>query len=106
MKEKLIREDFTRVDMGKNHYYYSLKTDKIEICIEPCAGGFCVAPYSLAPDPLDKELLEPRKCTECDGFLSSLAKMLGERNDAVWEKALEYANDIHKRLGETQCQQK
>lgn len=99
MKNKLTQKDFTRITLDNDHYYYSHKTDKIEICIEPCAGGFCVAPYSIAPDPLDKDLLEPRKCTDCDGFLRSLAAMLGERNEEVWEKALVIANDIHKRYG-------
>lgn len=98
--EELTRKDFTRIDMDKEHKYYSFKTKKIEICIEPCAGGFCVALYSLAPHPIDRNLLEPRKCTNCDGFLSSLAKMLGERNDEVWGKALVIANEIYKRLGE------
>lgn len=95
MENKLTRKDFTRIDLDKDHYYYSFKMDKIEICIEPCVGGFCVAPYDL-----HNEILEPRKCTNCDGFLSSLAKMLEERNDDVWEKALVIANEIYKRLGE------
>jgi hypothetical protein len=93
------KKDFTHIDLDKDQHYYSFKTDKIEICIEPCAGGFCVVPYSLSSDPLDQDMLEPRKCTNCDGFLSSLAAMSGERNDKVWEKALGLANDIQKRLG-------
>lgn len=94
----LARTDFIRINLDKEHYYYSFKTNKIEICIEPCAGGFCVAPYSLASHPLDKEMLEPRKCTNCDGFLSSLATMLGERNEEVWGKALVIANELYRRF--------
>ncbi len=99
MESELKREKFTRVDMDKEHYYYSFKTDTIEICIEPCAGGFCVAPFSLASDPLDKDMLEPRKCTNSEGYLRSAKVLLGDRKKEDWDKALEYANDIHKRLG-------
>lgn len=88
----LSRKDFIRKDLDKDHYYYSFVHDDIEICLEPCAGGFCVAVYN---DGLMK--LEPEKCTNCDGYLSSFTAMFGERTEETWVKALETANDLYKR---------
>jgi len=88
----LSRKDFIRKDLDKDHYYYSFVHDDIEICFEPCAGGFCVAPYN---EGLMR--LEPVKCTDCDGYLSSFPAMFGERTDETWVKALESANDLYKR---------
>lgn len=88
----LSRKDFIRKDLDKDHYYFSFVHDDIEICLEPCAGGFCVAVYN---DGLMK--LEPEKCTNCDGYLSSLPAMFGERTEETWVKALETANDLYKR---------
>ena len=88
----LSRKDFIRKELDKDHYYYSFVHDDIEICLEPCAGGFCVAPYN---EGFMK--LEPVKCTDCDGYLSSFPAMFGERTDETWVKALEIANDLYKR---------
>lgn len=88
----LSRKDFIRKDLDKDHYYYSFVHDDIEICLEPCAGGFCVAVYN---DGLMK--LEPEKCTNCDGYLSSTTALFGERTEDTWVKALETANDLYKR---------
>jgi len=88
----LSRTDFIRKDLDKEHYYYSFVHDDVEICLEPCAGGFCVAVYN---EGLMK--LEPEKCTNCDGYLSSVTAMFGERTDETWVKALETANDLYKR---------
>lgn len=94
----LTQTDFIRIYLDKEHYYYSFEHDPVEICIEPCAGGFCVAPYSLAPHPLDKEMLEPRKCTNCDGYLSSAQAIFGERREDTWNKALVIANELYRRF--------
>lgn len=88
----LSRTDFIRKDLDKDHYYYSFVHDDVEICLEPCAGGFCVAVYN---EGLMK--LEPEKCTNCDEYLSSLPAMFGERTDDTWVKALEIANELYKR---------
>lgn len=88
----LSRKDVIRKDLDKDHYYYSFVHDDIEICLEPCAGGFCVAVYN---EGFMK--LEPEKCTNCDGYLSSFTAMFGERTDETWVKALEMANDLYKR---------
>ncbi len=90
----LTRSDFIRIDLDKEHYYYSFKSgDRVEICFEVCAGGFCVAAYNE-----DQMMLEPRKCTNCDGYLESVYAMFGERKDDAWIKALEIANDLYKRF--------
>lgn len=89
----LNRANFIRINLDPLHYYYSFKSGEVEICLEVCAGGFCVAAYSE-----DKMMLEPRKCTNCDGYLGSLPAMLGTRTDDTWAKALEIANDLYKRF--------
>lgn len=90
----LTRSDFIRIDLDKEHYYYSFKSsDRVEICFEVCAGGFCVAAYNE-----DQTMLEPRKCTNCDGYLESYNAMFGERKDDAWVKALVIANDLYKRF--------
>ena len=89
----LNRTNFLRIDLDKEHYYYSFKREQIEICLEPCAGGFCVAAYNE-----DETMLEPRKCTDCDGYLESVYAMFGERRDDAWTKALVIANDLYKRF--------
>ena len=88
----LTRSDFIRIDLDKEHYYYSFKHE-VEICLEPCAGGFCVAAYNE-----DQMMLEHRKCTNCDGYLESVSAMFGERRDDAWVKALVIANDLYKRF--------
>lgn len=89
----LTRADFIRIDLDPPHYYYSFKSGDIEICIELCAGGFCVAPYNG-----DKTMLEPRKCTHSEGYLSSAQAIFGERRQDTWNKALVIANDLYKRF--------
>ena len=80
--------------MDQEHYYYSFKSDdRVEICLEPCAGGFCVRVYDA-----DQQLLEPGKCTDCSGYLESFYAMFGERREDAWIKALEMANELYKRL--------
>ena len=88
----LNKTNFIRIDLDKEHYYYSFKHE-VEICLEPCAGGFCVAAYNE-----DQMMLEPRKCTNCDGYLESVYAMFGERKDDAWIRALVIANDLYKRF--------
>lgn len=88
----LSKVSFIRIALDSVHYYYSFKGDDVEICLEPCAGGFCVAAYN------EKSiLLEPRKCTSCNGYLDSIQAMFGERKDDTWTTALVTANDLYKR---------
>lgn len=88
----LNRNNFIRIDLDKEHYYYSFKKDQVEICLEPCAGGFCVRVFDA-----DQQLLES-KCTDCSGYLESFSAIFGERKDDAWLKALEMANEFYKRL--------
>ena len=88
----LNRNNFIRIDLDKEHYYYSFKKDKVEICLEPCAGGFCVRVFDA-----DQQLLESR-CTDLNGYLESFSAMFGERREDAWNKALEMANEFYKRL--------
>lgn len=101
--EKLTREvainkilskmDFIRIDLDPIHYYYSFRSGVFEICLEPCAGGFCTAAY-------DKDIhkLEPGKCTDQEGYLDSPIAMFGDRREDTWNKALETANDLYQRI--------
>ena len=89
----LNKTNFIRIDLDKEHYYYSFKSEQVEICLEPCAGGFCVRVYDA-----DQQLLEPGKCTDCSGYLESFYAMFGERREDAWIKALEMANELYKRL--------
>ncbi len=89
----LARTDFIRINLDKLHYYHSFKSSGIEICLEPCAGGFCVVPFNE-----EREMLEPRKCTHSDGYLDSYQAIFGERRDDTWTKALVIANDLYRRF--------
>ncbi|MBA4323419.1 MAG: hypothetical protein C0408_11440 [Odoribacter sp.] len=89
----LNKTNFLRIDLDKEHYYYSFKREQVEICLEPCAGGFCVRVFDM-----DQQLLEPGKCTDCSGYLESVYAMFGERRDDTWLKALEMANELYKRF--------
>jgi hypothetical protein len=94
----LSRSDFIRIDLDPVHYYCSFRSDDIEICLEPCAGGFCVAAYNN-----DKTKLEPGKCTNHDGYLDSAGAMFGERKEDTWKIALEIANDLYRRIVIPDC---
>lgn len=89
----LTRSDFIRIDLDKEHYYYSFKSDTVEICLEPCAAGFCVVAYNE-----DKTMLESKKCTNCDGYLSSYQAIFGERREDTWNKALVIADELYRRF--------
>lgn len=89
----LARTDFIRINLDKLHYYHSFKSSGIEICLEPCAGGFCVVPFNEK-----KEMLEPKKCTNCDGYIDSYQAIFGERRDDTWNKALVIANELYRRF--------
>jgi len=49
----LSRSDFIRIDLDPVPYYCSFRSDDIEICLGPCAGGFCVAAYNEDETQLD-----------------------------------------------------
>jgi len=88
----LNRNNFIRIDLDRDHYYYTFKNEDVEICLEPCAGGFCVRVFDA-----DQQLLESR-CTDFDGYLDSVSAIFGERREDAWIKALEMANEFYKRL--------
>lgn len=94
----LARSDFIRIDLDPVHYLCSFRSDDIEICLEPCAGGFCVAAYNE-----DKTRLEPQKCTNHGGYLESAGAMFGERREDTWKQALEFANDLYRRIVIPDC---
>lgn len=94
----LARSDFIRIDLDPVHYYCSFWSDDIEICLEPCAGGFCVAAYRE-----DKTRFEPQKCTNHNGYLESSQAMFGERREDTWKQALEIANDLYQRIVIPDC---
>lgn len=86
---KFKREHFIRIDLDKEHYYYSFGVPGFEICLEPCAAGFDVAIYGE-----HKEMLEPRRCTDSNGYLESMDAIFGDRKDEDWNKALEIADEL------------
>ncbi len=88
----LNKTNFLRIDLDRDHYLYSFKSGQVEICLEPCAGGFCVRVFDA-----DQQLLES-KCTDCSGYLESVYAMFWERREDAWIKALEMANEFYKRL--------
>ncbi len=92
----LRKSNFNRIplDQGKHYFQYKSKNAfgvDIEIDLEPCVGGFCVAVYGGVPDILGPNLLEPKICTNSDGYELDIFG-LWEREPEVWEKALELAN--------------
>lgn len=86
---KFKREHFIRIDLDKEHYYYSWGVPGFEICLEPCAGGFDVRIYDGG-----KRLIEPGKCTDSDGYLNSAEAMFGDRTLEDWNKALAIADEL------------
>lgn len=85
---KFKREHFIRIDIDKEHYYYSFGVPGFEICLEPCAGGFDVAIYDNGIK------VNPGVCTNSDGYLNSAAALFGDRTDEDWNKALTIADDL------------
>ncbi len=87
---KIKRDDFTRIDIDPDHYYYSLKipNSTFEICLEPCAGGFDVSLFN--------EVIKSGVsfCTNSDGYLESPGALFRDRKDEDWNKAIEFANDL------------
>lgn len=91
---KLKREQFKRIDLDPDHYYYSFAVPGFEICLEPCATGFDVAVYADdAEDPEIKSVLEPKKCTET-GDYTRIDALFGERKDKDWNRALIIADEL------------
>jgi len=99
----LARSDFIRIDIDPVHYYCSFRSDDIEICLEPCAGGFDVAIYvDDAEGPEFKSTLEPKRCTET-GDYTRIDALFGDRKDEDWKQALEIANDLYQRIVIPDC---
>lgn len=85
---KLVREDFTRVDLEPGKYYYRFICNLLEIDIEPCAGGFCVAIFDMK-----QKHVFPRQCTEHEVYDRSYEALIGERRKETWDRALEIAGE-------------
>lgn len=84
---KLKREDFIRIEGILNRYYYSYKTDKVEITLEFCLNGFDVAVYDL-----NENLLEPKVCTDF-----SLEDFKTLPREKIIDKAIKIANTFYKK---------
>ena len=93
-ENKLTRDRFTRIDLDKYHYFYSLKVPGFEICLEPCAAGFDVCIYTDAAEAFLKKLQEGKICTETGDYTTSAEALFGDRKDEDWNKALEIANEL------------
>lgn len=95
---KFTREHFIRIDLDKEHYYYSFGVPGFEICLEPCAAGFDVAVYT--DDCSDGTFrskniaAEDKRCTETGDYLTSADVMFGDRKDEDWNKALKIADEL------------
>lgn len=99
----LAISDFIRIDIDPVHYYCSFRSDDIEICLEPCAGGFDVAIYADdAEGPEFKSTVEPKRCTET-GDYTRIDALFGDRKDEDWKQALEIANDLYQRIVIPDC---
>ena len=99
----LAKPDFIRIDLDPVHHYYSFRSDDIEICLEPCAGGFDVAIYADdAEGPEFKSTVEPKRCTET-GDYTRIDALFGDRKDEDWKQALEIANDLYRRIVILDC---
>lgn len=57
---------YIEIDGGFS-WYYSYKTDSVELCLERCLNGYDVALYDN-----HQELLYPKVCTNLTGLYSSL----------------------------------
>lgn len=82
---QLEKEDFVK-EYTDFRFYHAFKNEKIEIDIEPCQGGFCIAVYDYK-----KDLLEPKHCLDVEGYQSDIWG-IRPRSKFVWNKAIEIAN--------------
>lgn len=95
---KFKREHFIRIDLDKEHYYYSFGVPGFEICLEPCAAGFDVAVYT--DDRSDGTFIskniaaEDKRCTETGDYLTSADALFGDRTLEDWNKALVIADEL------------
>lgn len=97
---ELKREHFIRVDLDKDHHYYSFGINEIfEICLEPCAAGFDVALFTCVSDPTMRSLIEPKQCTKT-GDYTRIDALFGDRKDEDWNRALEIANELFDKFTE------
>ncbi|MCK4307283.1 hypothetical protein KAW50_03535 [candidate division WOR-3 bacterium] len=114
----LERIDFKIIHLkGTSRHYFSFldRPNEIEICLEPCLDGFCIASYT----PDTSMLLEKKLCTKMRTIFRQEEKlteqnkeiseelhnklmdreMFGttqERSNKCWTKALELASKIYR----------
>lgn len=102
-KETLVRADFKKILIkGVNKFYWSFKsmTLELEVCLEPCLGGFCIAIYEnkFSGVPVEPELKEKKVCTNIElpekMFRKELIEGTQERSEETWEKGLKIANNF------------
>lgn len=91
----LVKNDFKKINLNGGKHYFAFKGanifgEMLEIDIETCTGGFCVAIYDEIPSPLEGKI-----CVNSpdDIYLLDILGIL-PRSDEVWEKALEIANTL------------
>lgn len=91
----LVKSDFKKINLDGRRHYFAFKGvnifgEQLEIDIETCTGGFCVAIYDDMPS-----LLEGKICvgSDDDRYLVDIFGIL-PRSDEVWEKAIEIANTL------------
>lgn len=94
MKKKLVKDDFIYVS---EYRYYSFKDPDmgVEVALEPCFNGFCVALYLIG----GKGPLGEKKCTNESGYgseefikLEVSAGLPQIRRPETWNHALKIAN--------------
>jgi hypothetical protein len=74
------------------HYFGHILPDGRELCLEACAGGYCVAIY----DKFEGTLLSKKKhCTNLPGFVEShIAPGDRTQNDEALQRAVDIANKL------------
>ncbi len=95
---KFYRSDFKKVNLEQGKYYYQIKTQIIEIDLEPCAGGFCVAIYYRNTVFDEWKLYFPKQCTNHEGYDQSYNSLIGERRQETWDEALKIAGELFEKL--------
>lgn len=100
MKSKLTIGDFKREGCkGSFDHYFSFKEESqsgsIEICLEACLEGYCVAIY----DGKESLLVDfPKECTKIEGMLDmQIMSGFSLGSGEALEKAVDIANKIYKR---------
>jgi hypothetical protein len=88
--KKLVLGNFKREGaQGSFDHYFSFKDNNIEICLEACMGGYCIAMYDKA-----QNLLKPKVCTNIDMSIGQLMPGFSVMTGEALVKAVEIANEL------------